>query len=228
MQTSYRRFLYLAVPLTTIGFLLGGCQQQPNAVKIQGSNVAKPQPPNAATVPDPNAAKIQEEAASARSPIVNQPAPDFALPDQNGQIVKLSDLRGQWVVLYFYPKDDTPGCTCEATEFTKILDNLRGINAKVYGISPDSVRTHQAFVDKYKLAIVLLSDTTHETMRNYGAWVDYRLGDKKYERTIRSTMIIDPQGIIRFHWPEVIPTGHAERVKERLALLQAQAKAAPK
>jgi len=167
-------------------------------------------------------ARVQEEAASARSEIVGSPAPDFTLSDQNDAPVTLSKLRGQWVVLYFYPKDDTPACTCQATEFTWLLGEFRQMNAKVCGISADSVATHRMFIAKFHLGLVLLSDPDHKVMRSYGAWVAASLGDKSYERVIRCTMIVDPQGVIRYHWPEVIPEGHAERVKERLAQLQAQ------
>jgi thioredoxin-dependent peroxiredoxin len=169
-----------------------------------------------------DAAKIQEEAASARSQIIGSPAPDFTLKDQNGTDVTLSKLRGQWVVLYFYPKDDTPGCTCEATEFTKDIRQFHNLNAKVYGVSADSVNTHKLFVEKFNLGIDLLSDPDHKVMKSYGAWVETYLGQQKSERAIRSTVIVDPQGVIRYHWPEVIPTGHAARVKERLQQLQAQ------
>lgn len=167
---------------------------------------------------------VHEEAASARSPIIGSPAPDFTLEDQNGNAVTLSGLRGQWLVLYFYPKDDTPGCTCEATEFTKLLGQLRQMKAKVYGISADSPRSHALFIGHYRLGLDLLSDPDHKVMTRYGAWVTASLGDKPYERVIRSTLIIDPEGTIRYHWPEVIPQGHAERVRQKLAQLQARPK----
>jgi len=165
-----------------------------------------------------------EEAASLRSPITNSPAPDFTLADQSKQMVTLSKLRGKWVVLYFYPKDDTPGCTCEATEFTKLMGQFRDMNAAVYGVSADSPATHQAFMELYDLKLNLLSDRDHKVMTAYGAWVETGLGDKKYGRTIRSTMIIDPEGVVRYHWPEVIPQGHAGRVKETLVRLQTGSK----
>jgi peroxiredoxin Q/BCP len=168
--------------------------------------------------------QLQEDAASSRSPAMNRPAPDFTLKDQDGKSVTLSKLRGQWVVLYFYPQDDTPGCTCEATEFTQVLGTLRGMNAKVYGISPDPPSSHKAFIKAYKLGLDLLSDEDHKVMSEYGAWVEASLGDKKYGRVIRSTMCIDPQGVIRYHWPEVIPKGHAQRVRQKLEQLQAQHK----
>jgi peroxiredoxin Q/BCP len=167
-------------------------------------------------------AQAQEEAASAHSQIIGDRAPDFTLKDQDDKDVALTKLRGQWVVLYFYPQDDTPGCTCEATEFTSLLGSLRNMNAKVYGISADSSSSHRAFIQGYKLGLNLLSDPDHKVMTEYGAWVQASLGEKKYWRVIRTTMIIDPQGVIRYHWPEVIPKGHAERVRQRLAQLQAQ------
>jgi peroxiredoxin Q/BCP len=169
----------------------------------------------------------QEQAASARSPIVGERAPDFTLKDQDDKDVTLSSLRGQWVVLYFYPKDDTPGCTCEATEFTSMLDSLRKINAKVYGISPDSPSSHRAFSQVYKLKLNLLSDPDHKVMTEYGAYVQASLGEKKYWRAIRTTMIVDPEGVIRYHWPEVIPKGHAERVRQELMRLQAESPRGP-
>lgn len=167
--------------------------------------------------------EAQEGQAAAHSPIMQKPAkpaPDFTLKDQNGQDVTLSKLRGQWVVLYFYPQDDTPGCTCEATEFTKILADFKNANAKIYGISSDSVRTHQTFIKLYKLDINLLSDPDHAVMRNYGAWVDARLGDFAYQRMIRTTYIVGPDGTVQYVWPEVIPNGHAKRVMEMLKQLQ--------
>jgi len=168
-----------------------------------------------------NLSAEHEEAASLRSPITGSPAPDFTLADQNKQMVTLSKLRGKWVVLYFYPKDDTPGCTCEATEFTKLMGQFRDMNAEVYGVSADSPVTHQAFIELYDLSLNLLSDRDRKVMKEYGAWVQAGIGEKKYGRTIRSTVIIGPDGTIRRHWPEVIPQGHAGRVKEKLAQLQA-------
>lgn len=184
-----------------VGFLMAGCQP-----------AAEPAYQNP---------RVQEEAASVHSPIVGLKAPDFTLPDANGKDASLSLLRGQWVVLYFYPKDDTPGCTCEATEFTTLGTGFKDMNAKVLGISDDSAEIHRIFIQKFKLSLDLLSDPNHGMMRRYGAWVDAYLGDTKYERMIRSTVLIDPAGVVRYHWPEVIPKGHAERVKEKLALLQA-------
>ncbi|MBN2584402.1 MAG: peroxiredoxin [Planctomycetes bacterium] len=161
-----------------------------------------------------------ELAAAEQSPVVGATAPDFTLLDQNGQAVTLSGVRGKWVVLYFYPKDDTPGCTCQATEFTELLAHFRRMNAEVFGISEDSPMSHRRFVSRYNLALTLLSDQDHAVMERYGAWVQSGVGNRRYGRVVRMTMIVDPQGVIRYHWPEVIPQGHAARVREKLQELQ--------
>jgi len=164
-----------------------------------------------------------EAAAASRSAFVGQPAPEFALPNQHGETVHGSDLRGQWVVLYFYPKDDTPGCTCQATEFTALLWSFRDMNAVVLGVSSDSPQEHTKFIEKYDLKLDLLSDPDRDTMRQYGAWASVQHGSKKTERVIRSTVIISPDGVIAEHYPEVIPRGHAQRVRDRLRDLRAAA-----
>jgi peroxiredoxin Q/BCP len=158
-----------------------------------------------------------ERAAAESSPMVGREAPAFTLPDETGQSVALQDLRGQWVVLYFYPKDDTPGCICQATEFTELLFQFRQLNARVLGISEDSPASHRSFIEKHGLELTLLSDPDHDVMRRYGAWVP--LPDAG-GRTVRSTYLIGPAGRIRYHWPEVIPQGHARRVADKLRELQ--------
>ena len=167
---------------------------------------------------------VQEEAASKRSQVVGHKAPDFTLKDQNNKDVRLADLRGQWVVLYFYPADDTPGCTCQATEFTQLLSRFRQMNARVYGISADSPASHRDFIKHYNLGLDLLSDPGHRVMKEYGAFVTATLGEQQYGRVIRTTMLVDPEGVIRHHWPEVIPEGHADRVRAKLAMLQGKSK----
>ena len=169
---------------------------------------------------DPAQAGIMEEAASSRSEIIGQTAPQFSLADQDSQIVRLSDLRGKWLVLYFYPADDTPGCTCQATEFTELLSDFCQMDAQIFGVSTDSIDSHRYFIEKYDLKLNLLSDPDHAVMQQYGAWVASRLGEQEYGRVIRTTLIIDPEGVIRHHWPEVIPVGHAERVRDKLEDLQ--------
>jgi len=161
-----------------------------------------------------------EKAASELSPVIGKPAPDFALVDQNNRPVTLSHYRGQWVVLYFYPKDDTPGCTVEAKDFTALLPQFGQYNAQVFGVSPDSVESHCDFIETHGLALKLLSDPDHRVMELYGAWVRGSLGDLTYGRVIRTTMIVDPKGVIQHYWPEVIAQGHAERVLNTLAELQ--------
>jgi thioredoxin-dependent peroxiredoxin len=161
-----------------------------------------------------------EQAASKTSPVVGRVAPDFTLLDQDGREVKLSGLKGKWVVLYFYPKDDTPGCSCQATEFTALLGQFRDMGAVVMGVSPDSPETHTQFIEKYELALTLLSDPNKEVMRQYGAWVSSAFGAETHERIIRCTYLVGPKGAIRHHWPEVIPQGHAQRVREELSRIK--------
>jgi peroxiredoxin Q/BCP len=199
--------------LLTIAGLISAVGCEAGSFTSSGNRMTRQQMESAAN---------QENAASADSPIIHKKAPDFTLMDQNNQPVTLSQLAGKWVVLYFYPKSDTPGCTCEATDFSKLIKSLRNMNAEVYGISEDSVATHKVFIEKYNLGLNLLSDPNHEMMERYGAWVTARLGDETYGRMVRTTMIIDPEGIIRFHWPEVIPTGHAERVRDKVKQLHAE------
>lgn len=151
-------------------------------------------------------------------------APPFTLADAQGKSHALADYRGKHVLLYFYPKDDTPGCTCQATEFTELIGDLKDMNAAVYGVSADSPETHRVFIEAYKLKLDLLSDRDRKVMKQYGAWVESGLGDKKYGETVRRTFIIGPDGVIRRHWPEVVAEGHAKRVKDWLARLQAQNK----
>ncbi len=166
-------------------------------------------------------ASDMEQAASKTSPIIGRQAPDFTLLDQDDQDTKLSGLKGKWIVLYFYPKDDTPGCSCQATEFTALLQRFHDMNAVVLGVSPDSPEMHRTFIEKYDLALTLLSDPDKTVMTQYGAWVTSTLGPISYERIIRCTYLIDPAGAIRQHWPEVIPEGHAARVREELQRLAA-------
>ncbi len=161
-----------------------------------------------------------ESAAAERSTLVGRQAPRFTLPDQNDRPVALDDYRGRWLVLYFYPKDDTPDCTCQATEFTDLLFRFRDMNADVVGVSEDSPASHRKFSEKHGLGIYLLSDPDHEVMALYGAWAAGSPADPRQGRTIRSTVMIDPAGTIRRHWPLVAPRGHAERVREKLAQLQ--------
>jgi thioredoxin-dependent peroxiredoxin len=156
-----------------------------------------------------------------------QIAPEFKLLNQAGQPVSSSDLRGSWVVLYFYPRDDTPGCTVEACEFTAGIEAFQGLNARVFGVSPDSVASHAKFIHKHALRVELLSDPDHSMLERYGAWGEKSMYGKRSFGVLRSTVIIDPAGRIAKHWPKVQAAGHAAAVEAALAELQG-AKASPR
>ena len=149
--------------------------------------------------------------------------PAFSLPDQDGKTVKLSDYKGKWLVLYFYPNDDTPGCTTEACDFTNGLKDFEKLDAAVVGCSPNTIESHQKFIAKYKLKVRLLSDPEHKAMAAYGAWGDKVLYGKKTIGVIRSTVIIGPNGKVAYHWATVKAAGHAESVREKLKELRAAA-----
>lgn len=151
---------------------------------------------------------------------IGDKAPNFSLPNQDNAEISLQDFRGSWVVLYFYPKDKTPGCTQEACDFRDNLANLSGLNAVVLGVSPDSVKTHQSFIDKESLNFTLLSDTDKKALKAYGVWGLKKLYGKEYEGVIRSTFLIDPQGKIAFLWKNVKVKGHIDAIKEKLQELQ--------
>lgn len=139
-------------------------------------------------------------------------APDFALPDESGKIVELSGYAGHRVVVYFYPADDTPGCTKEACQFTERFDGFREAGVDVVGISPDGAGKHKAFRQKYGLKVRLLSDPTHKVMESYGAWGEKTLYGRKSTGVIRSTMLVGPDGRIERAWYHVRADGHAEKV----------------
>ena len=174
---------------------------------------------------DPAALARMEEAASARSAWQGRKAPQFTLVDQNGQRRSLADQEGKWTVVYFYPKDDTPGCVCQATEFTDLLYRFEQLDADVWGINSDSVESHRTFTKKHDLRITLLSDLDRRVMKQYGAWADLPSDTGQTGRIVRTTFLIGPDGIVREHWPEVFPTGHADRVRQRLAELRSQRQA---
>jgi peroxiredoxin Q/BCP len=155
-------------------------------------------------------------------PVAGMPAPDFTLPASDGSSVTLSALRGQWVVLYFYPKDDTPGCTTEACSFRDNWHTLEKRGVRVLGISRDSVKSHQKFAEKYGLPFTLLSDENGAVTENYGVWVEKSMYGKTYMGIARVTFAIGPDGTIAHVWPKVHPEGHAAEV---LAFLDSQASA---
>lgn len=151
---------------------------------------------------------------------VGSKAPRFELPDQDGRPVALCDLVGRWVVLYFYPRDDTPGCTIEACDFTAGLAAFERLDAVVLGCSPDSPESHRSFIAKHKLKLTLLSDPEYKVLQAYGAWGEKTLYGKTSEGVIRSTAIVDPAGRIAYHFPKVTAQGHADEVRAKLAELR--------
>ncbi len=143
-------------------------------------------------------------------------AVDFCLPDYEGKEHCLHDFRGKWIVLYFYPKDNTSGCTREAKEFTEMKDKFEKLNAVIIGVSKDSPKSHAKFIEKHGLKILLLSDENHEILEKYGAWGKKKSYGKEYFGTIRSTFLIDPEGKIVHVWPKVRVSGHVEKVLKKL------------
>lgn len=143
-------------------------------------------------------------------------APDFALPDHIGKEHKLSTYRGSWVVIYFYPKDDTPGCTKEACSFRDNLLKFSGIKARVFGISVDPVKSHKKFVEKYALPFTLLSDEAKVVVNAYGVWAKKKFMGREYDGILRTTFLINPEGYIAKIFEKVKPEGHAEEVLEAL------------
>jgi thioredoxin-dependent peroxiredoxin len=140
------------------------------------------------------------------------PAPDFSLASDGGGRVALADLRGRKVVLYFYPKDDTSGCTTEACEFRDSWATVQATGAVVLGVSPDGVASHDRFKAKYRLPFPLLADEDHAVAAAYGAWGEKSMYGRKYHGILRSTFIIDEAGRITRVFPRVKPKGHAAEV----------------
>ena len=144
-------------------------------------------------------------------------APAFTLPDADGNKVSLSDFAGRKVVVYFYPRDDTPGCTKEACQFNDALSQFEGLGIPVIGISPDKTTAHVKFRDKYGLQFPLLSDPDHTVMEKYGAWGEKTLYGKKSVGVIRSTFLVGPSGKIDRAWYHVKADGHAAKVLEEIS-----------
>jgi len=143
-------------------------------------------------------------------------APVFKLPASNGKDVSLKDFRGKNVVLYFYPKDDTPGCTVEACAFRDADAKFRKTNAVILGVSPDPVKRHLKFIEKHRLPFLLLSDESKKTLEKYGVWVEKSMYGRKYMGVARTTFVIDKDGKIVKVFEKVRPKGHEENVLEAL------------
>ena len=154
---------------------------------------------------------------------IGDTAPDFTAPDQEGNPVTLKELRGQPVVLYFYPKDDTPGCTQEAKDFTELGHAFEAAGARVIGISKDSVAKHGKFALKHDLGVTLVSDADGDICERYGVWGEKSMYGKTFLGITRATFLIDGQGLLSRVWPKVSVKGHAEEV---LAAVEAMVKPA--
>tara|TARA_Y100000766_G_scaffold30186_1_gene21021 strand:- start:226 stop:702 length:477 start_codon:yes stop_codon:yes gene_type:complete len=141
-------------------------------------------------------------------------APDFTLPADGGRQISLRELQGKSVVLYFYPKDDTPGCTTEAIGFSEAIDDFEAAGAVVIGVSKDSVAKHDKFRDKHELKVVLASDEAGDTVEAYGAWVEKNMYGRTYMGIERCTYLIGPDGVIRQVWRKVKVKGHVDSVLE--------------
>ncbi len=147
---------------------------------------------------------------------VGDMAPQFCLPDQNNKKKCLKDFRGKWLVLYFYPKDNTSGCTKEAIDFSEHLRDFKKLDAAIVGVSPDSTKSHINFTNKHNLKIILLSDAEHNVLQKYGVWQKKKMYGREYYGVVRTTFLIDPKGKIVYKWEKVKVTGHVGEVKATL------------
>jgi thioredoxin-dependent peroxiredoxin len=147
---------------------------------------------------------------------IGESAPEFTAMDRAGKNISLEDFQSQWLILYFYPKDNTPGCTTEAIDFTNKLAQFQALNTQIIGISPDSIGSHGKFIDKHNLQITLLSDPEHQIAENYGVWQLKKFMGKEYMGIVRSTFLIDPSGIIAQIWSNVRVKNHVDNILEKL------------
>jgi thioredoxin-dependent peroxiredoxin len=147
---------------------------------------------------------------------IGQAAPNFTAPNRAGENVSLQDFNGRWLVLYFYPKDNTPGCTTQAIDFTSKLAEFHSVNTEIVGISTDSIASHEKFITKHNLKITLLSDPEHQIADLYQVWQLKKFMGKEYMGIVRSTFLIDPTGNIAHIWSSVKVKNHAEAVFSQL------------
>ncbi len=143
-----------------------------------------------------------------------QPFPDFDLLDQDGSRITLEDLKGGRTIVYFYPKDDTPGCTVEACELNESVPTFAG--ARVFGVSPDSPKSHKKFATKFSLAFSLIADTEHSLAEACGVWVEKSMYGKTYMGVQRATFLLDENGVVQKVWEKVTPKGHAAEIAAAL------------
>jgi thioredoxin-dependent peroxiredoxin len=153
---------------------------------------------------------------------LNEQLPDISLLNQDDVDVALKSYAGQWLVLYTYPKDSTPGCTTEACDFTEAIPQFDDINASIIGISPDSTKSHRNFIEKKALKLTLLSDPEKVLLKALGSWGLKKNYGREYEGVIRSTYVIDPDGVLQFKWENLRVKGHVEKVRLKLEELQAE------
>ncbi|SFV57280.1 Thiol peroxidase, Bcp-type [hydrothermal vent metagenome] len=145
---------------------------------------------------------------------------DFCLPNQDEEEICFRDIKGRWIVLYFYPKDNTPGCTTEACDFTASLPDFERLDAVVLGVSPDSPKKHRNFIEKRELKITLLADEDKELCKAFGVWQLKKFMGREYMGVVRSTFVIDPDGVIAAKWSKVRVKGHVDEVKAKLEELK--------
>ena len=155
-------------------------------------------------------------------PAVGDPAPAIALPDDAGTIHRLGDQAGRWTLVYFYPEDDTPGCTTEACQFRDLDEDIRAESADVWGISPDGPDSHRRFRTKFGLPFTLLSDENHAVAQTYGAWTLKQSYGREYMGIQRSSFLVDPTGRLARIWPKVKADGHAAEVLAAIAAARAE------
>ena len=143
---------------------------------------------------------------------IGDSAPSFNLESSTGDAVSRESFSGKWLVLYFYPKDNTSGCTTEAVDFTEHLSAFAALEAEVVGVSPDSTQSHCNFIEKHALKVTLLSDPDKKALEAYDAWAPKKMYGREFLGVIRSTFLIDPKGVVRAVWPKVKVSGHVEDV----------------